>query len=93
MLRFSVCSWYFKFLLRSQLYVLVVPPDYEMVATVCAKDVEWIECEHVIKTEPMVWLDREINKLTEKILSATKRTRKKTTQENFRHRKAIEQPV
>ena len=46
------------------------------VATVCAKDVEWIECEHVIKTEPMVWLEREINKLTQKILSATKRTRK-----------------
>ena len=42
-------------------------------ATVCAKDVEWIECEHVIKTEPMVRLEREINELTQKILSATKR--------------------
>ena len=30
------------------------------VATVCAKDVEWIECKHVIKTEPMVWLEGEI---------------------------------
>ena len=46
------------------------------VATVCAKYVEWIECEHVIKTELMVRLEREINKLTQKILSATKRTRK-----------------
>ena len=47
------------------------------VATVCAKYVKWIECEHVIKTEPMVWLEREINELTQKILSATKRARKK----------------
>ena len=54
------------------------------------KDVEWIECEHVIKTEPMVRLEREINELTQKILSATKRKKEKNTQENFRHRKAIE---
>ena len=47
------------------------------VATVCAKDVEWIECEHVIKTEPMVRLERQINELTQKILSATKRKEKK----------------
>ena len=47
------------------------------VATVCAKDVEWIECEHVIKTEPMVRLEREINELTQKILSATNRAGKK----------------
>ena len=36
------------------------------VATVCAKYVEWIECKHIIKTEPMVWLEREINELTQK---------------------------
>ena len=46
------------------------------VATLCAKYVEWIECEHVIKTEPMVRLEGEINELTQKILSATKRARK-----------------
>ena len=53
------------------------------VATVCAKDVEWIECEHVIKNDPMVRLERQINELKQKILSATKREREKTTQENF----------
>ena len=47
------------------------------VATVCAKDVEWIECEHVIKTETMDRLEREINGLKQKILSATKRAGKK----------------
>ena len=47
------------------------------VVTVCAKDVEWIECEHVVKTEPIVRLEREINELTRKILSATKRARTK----------------
>ena len=47
------------------------------VATVCAKDVEWIECKHVIKTEAMVRLERVINDLTQKIPSATKRMTKK----------------
>lgn len=46
------------------------------VATVCAKVVEWIKCEHVIKTETMVRLEREINGLKQKSPSATKRARK-----------------
>ena len=46
------------------------------VATICAKDVEWIECNHIIKTEPMVRLEREINELIQNIISATKRARK-----------------
>ena len=41
------------------------------------KDDEWIECEHVIKTEPMVRLEREINGLKQNIISATKRAKKK----------------
>ena len=36
LLRFFVCSLCFKFLLQSQLYVLVAPPDYEMV-DVCSR--------------------------------------------------------
>ena len=38
------------------------------VATVFAKDVEWIECKHVIKTELMVWLEREKNELKQKFM-------------------------
>ena len=60
------------------------------VTTACAKDVEWIECEHVIKTEPMVRLEREINELTQKILSATKRTRKELHKKISDIEKAIE---
>ena len=47
------------------------------VAVVCAKDVEWIKCEHLIKTEPMVRLEREMNGLKQKTQSAKKRARKK----------------
>ena len=47
------------------------------VATVCEKDVGWIKCEHVIQTESMDRLEREINGLKQKILSATKRAGKK----------------
>jgi len=45
--------------------------------TVCAKDVEWIECEHVIKTEAMVRLERELDDLIQKIPLATKRAKKR----------------
>jgi len=38
--------------------------------TVCAKDVEWIECEHVIKTDAMVRLEKELEELTKKVQSA-----------------------
>ena len=58
-------------------------------ATVCAKDVEWIECKHVIKTEPMVWLEREINWLKEKILSATKREKKQLHKQVLRINKQL----
>jgi len=39
--------------------------------TVCATDVEWIECEHVVKTEPMVQLEKEIEDLEKKIQTAS----------------------
>lgn len=32
--------------------------------TVCAKDVQWIEVEHVIKTEKMIELEKDIERLT-----------------------------
>ena len=35
--------------------------------TVCAKDVDWIECEHVVKTDTMVRLEREVGDLVQKI--------------------------
>ena len=52
-------------------------------ATVCAKDVEWIECEHAIKTEPMVRREREINGLKQKIPSVTKRTKRQLGKKNY----------
>ena len=54
--------------------------------TVCAKDVDWIECEHVIKTDTMVRLEREVGDLVQKIPLATRKTkqrlRKKITHTN-----------
>ena len=45
--------------------------------TVCAKDVEWIECEHVIKIESMVQLERELDDLAQKIPLAEKGAEKR----------------
>ena len=54
--------------------------------TVCAKDVDWIECEHVVKTDTMVRLEREVGDLVQKIPLATRKTkqrlRKKITHTN-----------
>ena len=38
--------------------------------TVCANDVEWIEVEHVIKTETMIELEKDIERLTHQISTA-----------------------
>jgi len=47
------------------------------VATVCAKDTKWIECEHVMKTDNMVRLERENHNLREKILTTSEKNHAK----------------
>lgn len=43
--------------------------------TVCATDVEWIECEHVVKTATILKLEAHLGKLAKKLKTAT--TKKK----------------
>ena len=41
----------------------------------CASDVEWTECEHVVKTDAMIQLERKRNKLSNELDAATESTR------------------
>ncbi len=45
------------------------------VNTVGVKDVEWIECEHIIKTQAMIHIEKKIDEL---LLSINKYTPEKT---------------
>ena len=45
--------------------------------TVCTTDVEWIACEHIVKTEPMVQVEKEIEDLEKRIQTASE-TKKMT---------------
>ena len=38
--------------------------------TVCTTDIEWIECEHVVKTDAILELERKLETLDTKISSA-----------------------
>ena len=48
--------------------------------SVCAEDVEWIECEHVVKTGTIVKLELRLKELTHKLISSSKKiTRRNLT--------------
>ena len=40
---------------------------------VCANDVEWIECKHVIKIDAMMILDKQLENLTRNFLKSKKK--------------------